>query len=51
MLIRGELTYLDFVRMIGPMRVAMEFFADTAGRRRMGRVAYGTALLESARAR
>jgi geranylgeranyl reductase family protein len=38
-LIRGELTYLDFVRMIGPLRVAMEFFADVAQRRRLAKVA------------
>lgn len=38
-LIRGELTYLDLVRMIGPLRVAMEFFADVAQRRRMSKVA------------
>jgi flavin-dependent dehydrogenase len=47
-LIRGELTYLDFVRMIGPGRVAMEFFAAMAHRRRMGRVAVGTRLLSGA---
>ncbi|TMG02032.1 MAG: NAD(P)/FAD-dependent oxidoreductase [Chloroflexi bacterium] len=37
-LIRGELTYLDFVRMIGPLRVALDFFADVAQRRREARV-------------
>jgi hypothetical protein len=37
-LIRGEMTYLDFVRMIGPMRLAMDFFANVAERRRMSRV-------------
>jgi geranylgeranyl reductase family protein len=41
-LIRGELTYLDFVRMIGPLRVALDFFAGVAQRRREARV---TALL------
>ena len=50
LLIRGELTYLDFTRMIGPMRVAMEYFADVAQRRRMGRVAAGTRLLAGATA-
>ena len=30
-LIRGDLTYLDFVRMIGPMRLAVDFFADCGG--------------------
>jgi geranylgeranyl reductase family protein len=44
-LIRGELTYLDFVRMIGPMRVAMDFFADVAERRRIARVSAGLRLL------
>jgi hypothetical protein len=48
-LIRGELTYLDFVRMIGPMRVAMEFFADVAQQRRLGRVARELRLMEAAR--
>jgi len=41
-LIRGELTYLDFVRMIGPLRLALDFFAAVAQRRREARV---TALL------
>jgi geranylgeranyl reductase family protein len=41
-LIRGELTYLDFVRMIGPLRIALDFFADVARRRREAKV---TALL------
>jgi flavin-dependent dehydrogenase len=38
-LIRGELTYLDFVRMIGPLRIALDFFAGVAQRRREARVA------------
>jgi len=37
-LIRGELTYLDFVRMIGPLRIAVDFFATIARRRREARV-------------
>ncbi len=37
-LIRGEMTYLDFIRMIGPMRVAVDFFAGVAERRRLSRV-------------
>src|SRR5437773_5119472 len=37
-LIRGELTYIDYVRMIGPLRVALDFFADVAQRRREARV-------------
>jgi len=41
-LIRGELTYLDFVRMIGPLRIALDYFAGVAQRRREARV---TALL------
>jgi geranylgeranyl reductase family protein len=48
-IIRGEITYLDFVRMIGPGRFAMEFFADIAERRRMGRVAAGVQMLSGAR--
>ena len=47
LLIRGELTYLDFTRMIGPMRVAMEFFAGVAQRRRETRVAEGLRLIEA----
>ena len=38
-LFRGEMTYLDFVRIIGPLRVAMDFFAVLAQRRRLARVA------------
>lgn len=49
-LIRGDLTYLDFVRMIGPMRVAMEFFADVAQNRRMSRVQSGLRAIAAARA-
>ena len=37
-LIRGELTYIDFVRMIGPLRIALDFFASVAQRRRQARV-------------
>ena len=48
-LIRGELTYLDFVRMIGPLRLAVDFFASVAQRRRLGRVRSGLRLM-SARA-
>lgn len=46
-LIRGDLTYLDFVRMIGPMGLAMEFFADVAQRRRMSRVRSGLRLMSA----
>ena len=40
-LIRGELTYLDFVRTIGPLRGAMDYFAAVAARRRLNRVEQG----------
>ena len=38
-LIRGELTYLDFQRMIGPLRIAVDAFATLARRRRLSRLA------------
>jgi geranylgeranyl reductase family protein len=44
-LIRGEMTYLDFIRMIGPLRVAVDVFSGIAERRRLGRVAELTPLL------
>ncbi len=44
-LIRGELTYLDFVRMIGPLRIAVDVFAGIAERRRLRRVAAGRRLM------
>jgi geranylgeranyl reductase family protein len=47
-LIRGELTYLDFARIIGPLRIALDFFADIARRRREAKVAALTPLLRSA---
>ena len=50
-LIRGDLTYLDFVRMIGPMRLAVDFFADVAERRRTSRVSAGLRLLAAERGR
>ena len=50
-LIRGELTYLDFTRMIGPLRIAMDFFADVAERRRLGRVQAGLRLMGAATSR
>ncbi len=46
-LIRGEMTYLDFIRMIGPMRVAVDFFAGAAERRRLSRVRTLTPLLRN----
>jgi len=48
-LIRGEMTYLDFVRMIGPLRVAMNYFAGVAERRRLPRVESGLRLLNAPR--
>ena len=48
-LIRGDLTYLDFVRIIGPMRVAVDFFAGVAEKRRLSRVESGLRLLAAAR--
>jgi flavin-dependent dehydrogenase len=47
-LIRGELTYLDFVRIIGPLKIALDFFAGVARRRREAKVAALTPLLRSA---
>jgi len=47
-LIRGELTYLDFVRMIGPLRIGLDLFADIARNRREAKVAALTPLLRSA---
>ncbi|MDP2675826.1 MAG: geranylgeranyl reductase family protein [Dehalococcoidia bacterium] len=38
-LIRGEMTYLDFLRMIGPLRLAVDVFASAAQRRRLSRIA------------
>ena len=48
-LVRGEVTYLDFVRIIGPAAIAMEFFSGVAHRRRMERVTSGMRLLNGAR--
>ena len=45
---RGELTYLDFTRMIGPLRLAMDFFAGVSERRRLGRVQSGLRLMAAA---
>ncbi len=47
-LIRGELTYLDFVRMIGPLHLAVDFFASVAQRRRLARVQSGLSLMSAA---
>lgn len=38
-LIRGERTYLDLLRIVGPMRLAVDFFAAWARRRRLSRLA------------
>jgi len=48
-LIRGELTYLDFTNKIGPMRLAVDFFAGVAERRRLARVRSGLVRLSNAR--
>ena len=47
-LIRGELTYLDFMRMIGPLRPALDFLAGVAERRRLSRVQAGLRLMSAA---
>jgi geranylgeranyl reductase family protein len=44
-LIRGDLTYLDFVRMIGPLRYAVDGFAGIARKRREARVIAGERLI------
>jgi geranylgeranyl reductase family protein len=46
-ILRGELTYLDFTRMIGPLRYAVDAFASMAERRRLGRVKRLTPLLRT----
>jgi flavin-dependent dehydrogenase len=46
-LIRGDLTYLDFVRMIGPMRVAVTFFSGVSQRKRQGKVSAGLRAITS----
>jgi len=38
-LIRGDMTYLDFVRIIGPLRPAVDLLAGWAQRRRLAKVA------------
>jgi len=38
-LMRGECTYLDFLRIVGPLRLAVDFFAAWAQRRRLARLA------------
>jgi geranylgeranyl reductase family protein len=38
-LMRGEMTYRDFLRMIGPLRLAVDVFAGAAQRRRLSRLA------------
>jgi geranylgeranyl reductase family protein len=39
--IRGERTYGDFLRVIGPLRLSVDFFAAWARRRRLARLAAG----------
>ncbi len=48
-LLRGELTYQDFVRTIGPLRIAVDALAAIAQRRRLARVAAGERLLGAGR--
>ncbi|HEY8768756.1 MAG TPA: geranylgeranyl reductase family protein [Dehalococcoidia bacterium] len=48
-LIRGDLTYLDFVRIIGPLRLAVDFFAGVAEKRRLSRAESGLRMLAAAR--
>ena len=43
-LIRGETTYADFASSIGPLRLAMTFFATVAQRRRLSRLSKLAAL-------
>lgn len=45
-LIRGDITYLDFMRAIGPVVYALDFFSTIARRRRESRVAALTPLLK-----
>jgi hypothetical protein len=48
-IIRGEMTYLDFIRMIGPMRVAVDYLAGAAERRRLSRVRKLSSLFRNVR--
>lgn len=50
-LIRGDLTYLDFVRMMGPLRYAVDGFSAIARSRREAKVAAGERLLAANGAR
>jgi len=38
-ILRGDLGYLDLIRMLGPLRLAVDYFAASAQRRRLARVA------------
>jgi hypothetical protein len=42
--IRGETTYVDFARSIGPLRLAVAFFAGVARQRRLSRLSRLAAL-------
>ena len=46
-LIRGDLTYLDFMRKIGPARIAVDFLSAAARGHREAKVAAGERLLAS----
>lgn len=50
-LIRGDLTYLDFTHMIGPVRYAVDVFSQFAQKRRRAKVADGERLLAANGAR
>ncbi|MCH8815495.1 MAG: NAD(P)/FAD-dependent oxidoreductase [Chloroflexi bacterium] len=46
-LIRGDLTYVDFMRIIGPLRFAVNYLSAAARRHREAKVAAGKRLLAS----
>lgn len=48
-IVRGDITYLDFVRMLGPLRHAVSFLGAAAHRHRLRKVAAGMRLLTRAR--
>lgn len=49
-LVRGDLTYVDFIRMIGPVRYAVNALADAARSRRESRVLDGERVLSQVQA-
>ena len=48
-IIRGDLTYLDFVRMIGPLHLGIRYLASVSQRQRMSRVDAGLIRMASVR--